>query len=121
SLFGIVNTLVLAVFERTRELGMLRAIGMTRRQPRRMIRHESIITALIGAALGLPLGVSLAAPVTRRLSSLGVGFHLPLTDLGHLRLDRRRRRHRRRRLPRPPSGTTERPRSTPVRMTPPPT
>ena len=50
SLFGIVNTLVLTVFERTREIGMLRAIGMTRRQVRRMIRHESIITALIGAA-----------------------------------------------------------------------
>jgi putative ABC transport system permease protein len=81
SLFGIVNTLVLAVFERTRELGMLRAIGMTRRQMRRMIRHESIITALIGAALGLPLGVFLAALVTRGLSSLGVSFHLPLTQL----------------------------------------
>jgi putative ABC transport system permease protein len=60
SLFGIVNTLVLAVFERTRELGMLRAVGMTRRQVRRMIRHESIITALIGAAFGIPLGVVLA-------------------------------------------------------------
>lgn len=81
SLFGIVNTLVLAVFERTRELGMLRAIGMTRRQTRRMIRHESIITVLIGAALGLPLGVLLAALVTRGLSSLGVGFHLPLGQL----------------------------------------
>src|SRR4029079_6010267 len=55
SLFGMVNTLVLTVFERTRELGMLRTIGMPRRQARRMIRHESIITALIGAALGLPL------------------------------------------------------------------
>ena len=54
SLFGIVNTLVLTVFERTREIGMLRAIGMTRRQIRRMIRHESVITALIGAAVGLP-------------------------------------------------------------------
>ena len=53
SLFGMVNTLVLSVFERTREIGMLRTIGMTRRQARRMIRHESIITALIGAALGL--------------------------------------------------------------------
>ena len=60
SLFGMVNTLVLSVFERTRELGMLRAIGMTRRQARRMIRHESVITALIGAALGLGLGVFLA-------------------------------------------------------------
>ena len=49
SLFGIVNTLVLSVFERTREIGMLRAIGMTRRQMRRMIRHESVITSLIGA------------------------------------------------------------------------
>ena len=53
SLFGIVNTLVLTVFERTREIGMLRAIGMTRRQVRRMIRHESVITALIGATIGI--------------------------------------------------------------------
>ncbi len=60
SLFGIVNTLVLTVFERTRELGMLRAVGMSRRQVRRMIRHESVITALLGAALGIPLGVVLA-------------------------------------------------------------
>jgi putative ABC transport system permease protein len=60
SLFGIVNTLVLTVFERTRELGMLRAVGMSRRQVRRMIRHESVITALLGAAFGIPLGVLLA-------------------------------------------------------------
>ena len=61
SLFGVINTLVLSVFERTRELGMLRAIGMTRRQVRRMIRHESIVTALIGAALGIGVGMFLAA------------------------------------------------------------
>ena len=51
---------MLTVFERTRELGMLRAVGMTRRQMRRMIRHEASITALIGAALGIPLGIVLA-------------------------------------------------------------
>jgi putative ABC transport system permease protein len=81
SLFGMINTLALAVFERTRELGMLRAVGMSRRQMRRMIRHESVITALIGAALGLPLGVLLAALTTRALGSLGIGFHLPVQQL----------------------------------------
>jgi putative ABC transport system permease protein len=81
SLFGMVNTLVLSVFERTREIGMLRAIGMTRRQARRMIRHESVITALIGAALGLGLGVLLAAIVTQALSSYDVPMSLPVPIL----------------------------------------
>ena len=69
SLFGMVNALALAVFERTREIGMLRAIGLTRRQTRRMIRHEGIITALIGAALGLPLGVFIAAVIVQGLTT----------------------------------------------------
>ena len=81
SLFGMVNTLVLSVFERTRELGMLRAVGMTRRQARQMIRHESVITALIGAVLGLPLGIFLAALVVQALSQYGVSFSLPLGTL----------------------------------------
>jgi putative ABC transport system permease protein len=81
SLFGMVNTLVLSIFERTRELGMLRAIGMTRSQIRRMVRHESVITALIGAALGLPIGIFLALLVTRALSSQGVAFEIPITSL----------------------------------------
>ena len=83
SFFGIVNTLVLSIVERTRELGALRAVGMTRRQLRRMIRHESVITALIGATMGFGLGIGLAALVIRRLSDYSVstggdGMHLAL-------------------------------------------
>ena len=81
SLVGIVNTLVLSVFERTRELGMLRAIGMTRRQVRRMIRHESIIVALIGAVQGIAVGFFLAALVVGALSSEGVVFAVPAGTL----------------------------------------
>ncbi|MGD0165844.1 MAG: FtsX-like permease family protein [Gaiellaceae bacterium] len=82
AIFGIINTLALAVFERTRELGMLRAIGLTRRQTRRMIRYESINISLIGAALGISTGVFLAALATTALSRYDIVFSLPLSSLG---------------------------------------
>ncbi|HWT22664.1 MAG TPA: FtsX-like permease family protein [Solirubrobacteraceae bacterium] len=81
SLFGIVNTLVLATFERTRELGTLRAVGMTPRQVRRMVRHESVITALIGATLGMAAGLGLAAVVTSQLADEGLSFAIPAGSL----------------------------------------
>ena len=79
SLFGIVNTLVLTVFERTREIGMLRAIGMTRRQVRRMIRFESVITAMIGGVLGIVLGIVLGALLVARVNF--ITFSLPVGSL----------------------------------------
>jgi putative ABC transport system permease protein len=79
SLFGIINTLVLTVFERTREIGTLRAVGMTRSQVRRMIRYESVITALIGAALGIILGIVLAGLLTARVDF--INFDLPVTQI----------------------------------------
>ena len=79
SFFGIINTLILTVFERTRELGMLRAIGMTRRQVRRMVRHESVITALIGGALGLLVGIVLGGLFVARLDF--IAFSLPVIQL----------------------------------------
>jgi putative ABC transport system permease protein len=79
SLFGIVNTLVLSVFERTREIGMLRAVGTSRRQIRRMIRQESVITALIGSILGIVLGIAFGALLSARVSQ--INFTLPVGRL----------------------------------------
>ena len=82
SLFGIVNTLVLSIVERTREIGALRAMGMTRRQLKRMIRIESQITALIGAVIGIIVGVALAALTTAALSTWSLTFTVPVSTLG---------------------------------------
>ena len=81
ALLGIVNTLALSVHERTRELGLLRAVGMSRRQVRRMVRAESVITAAIGAVLGIVLGIAFAAIVSRPLAEDGFVFELPVGTL----------------------------------------
>ena len=81
SLFGIANSLFLAVHERTREFGLLRAVGATQRQVRRVVRYESVITAVIGALLGTLVGVLFAALATAALSDLGLGLALPVGQL----------------------------------------
>ena len=80
-MLGIVNTLALSVFERTRELGLLRAVGMTKWQARRMVAAESVITALIGAALGLVLGVVFALVISRPLADEGFVLTFPIATL----------------------------------------
>jgi putative ABC transport system permease protein len=81
SLVGVANTLGLSIYERTRELGMLRAIGMSRRQVRSMIRYEAVITALIGAILGLVLGVIFAALIAQPLKQEGFTLSYPVGTL----------------------------------------
>jgi putative ABC transport system permease protein len=77
SLFGIVNTLVLSISERTRELGMLRAIGTSRKQVKRVVRWEAVITALIGAVLGVVMGVVLAVLFTQPLDDFTLSIPVP--------------------------------------------
>ena len=81
SLFGIANSLFLSIHERTRELGMLRAIGASRRQIRELIRYESVITAVIGGVLGTVIGLVFAWLTTQALTDLGLRFAIPAGQL----------------------------------------
>ncbi|MFI5045989.1 MAG: FtsX-like permease family protein, partial [Acidimicrobiia bacterium] len=82
AILGIVNTLALSVFERTRELGLLRTVGMSRRQVRRMVRWESVVIAVIGAVVGLALGLVWGWVFTRSLRSEGLSvFSVPVSQL----------------------------------------
>ena len=81
SLIGVVITLVLSVLERKRELGMLRAIGASRSQVRRMIRYESFITAMIGAIVGAVIGVAIAVAAVKALESDGLVLSFPIVGI----------------------------------------
>ncbi|HEY1444151.1 MAG TPA: FtsX-like permease family protein [Acidimicrobiales bacterium] len=72
ALIGIVNTLMLSVFERTHEIGLLRAVGMKRRQIRAMIRSESVILAVFGAVIGIVVGTALGIALVSSLHSQGI-------------------------------------------------
>ena len=111
SLFGIVNTLILSVLERTREIGLMRAVGASRRQVRRAVRYESVLTAYVGGVLGLGLGVAVAALVVHALEDAVLGSGRPADPAG---LGLHHRRHPRRCAARPPGlapGRARRPRA----------
>jgi len=72
AVLGIVNTLALSVIERTREVGLLRAVGLSRRQLRRMVRLESVIVAVLGAALGVVMGLVFGVALQRAIADEGV-------------------------------------------------
>ena len=72
ALLGIVNTLALSVIERTREIGLLRAVGVSRRQLRRMVRLEAVVVAVLGAVLGIGMGLVFGIALQRAIADQGV-------------------------------------------------
>jgi putative ABC transport system permease protein len=72
AVLGIINTLALSVIERTREVGLLRAVGVSRRQLRRMVRLESVIVAVLGAVLGVAMGIVFGVALQRAIADEGV-------------------------------------------------
>jgi putative ABC transport system permease protein len=82
AILGIINTLALSVFERTRELGLLRVVGMSRRQVRRMIRWESVVIAVLGGIVGLALGMLWGWAFARALEEQGITlFRIPWLEV----------------------------------------
>jgi putative ABC transport system permease protein len=82
ALIGIVNTLMLSVFERTHEIGLLRAVGMKRRQIRAMIRSESVILSLFGAVIGVVIGTALGTAFAASLKQQGItDIVIPIASL----------------------------------------
>ena len=81
ALMGIANTLALSIYERTREIGLLRAVGMSRVQLRRMIRVEALVVSVFGALLGLMIGIVFGAAIVQALSSEGIELKLPVGQL----------------------------------------
>ena len=83
ALFGIANTLALSVFERTREIGLLRAVGMSRAQIRSSVRWESVLIAMLGTVLGTAIGLGFGWAVWRALEADGFNtFAVPFGQLG---------------------------------------
>jgi putative ABC transport system permease protein len=82
AILGIVNTLALSVYERTRELGLLRVVGMSRRQMRRMVRWESVVIAVLGGIVGLALGMLWGWAFARALEEQGITlFRIPWVEV----------------------------------------
>ena len=112
ALLGIVNTLALSVFERTRELGLLRAVGMTKGQVRAMVRWESVVISLIGALSGAALGIGIGLALSQALKDEGIkAISVPVPQVTTVRRARRRSRSPGRasgRRGRPPRSTSSR-------------
>src|SRR4029079_952223 len=82
ALFGIANTLALSVFERTREFGLLRAVGMSRSQVRSTVRWESVLIALLGTSLGTVIGLGFASSLVHAMDKQGFNtFTIPVQQL----------------------------------------
>jgi len=81
ALIGIVNTLALSIYERTREIGLLRAVGMTRRQMKRMVRSEAVIIAVFGTLLGVVIGLLFGRAIVASLHNDGIVFAVPVGQI----------------------------------------